>query len=270
MNTMAQRLCAWSGIACIAIFFVGFWPVAGFIPPPAPTLTGEQLARLFAEDAVRIRIGMIIALFASALLASWSAAVTAQMKRMRRRVAALAYTNLAVGALFVLEFIISLIIWESMTFRPRDPQVLLAMNDTAWLLFVAITSTPILQTLAIGTAIFLDTTDNPNPVFPRWAGYLNYWVAMLFLPGSVTVFFHTGPFAWNGILVWYLPLTVFATWMVVMSILLLRAVTAEDASHDTGAVDTDLGTQLEDLRTEVARLVAGRSREDEAKAGYPD
>ena len=34
------------------------------------------------------------------------------MKRMRGRVAALAYTNLAVGALFVLEFIISLIIWQ--------------------------------------------------------------------------------------------------------------------------------------------------------------
>ena len=232
MNTTAQRLCAWSGIACIAIFFVGFWLVAGFIPPPPPTLSGEQLSQLFTEDAVRIRLGMIISLMASALLASWSAAVTAQMMRMKRRGAALAYTNLAVGALFVLEFIISLIIWQSMTFRPRDPQVLLAMNDTAWLLFVAITSTPILQTLSIGIAIFLDTPDNPNPVFPRWAGYLNFWIAMMFLPGSITVFFHTGPFAWNGILVWYLPLTAFAVWMVTMSILVLRAIAAEDAQLD--------------------------------------
>ena len=106
------------------------------------------------------------------------------------------------------------------------------MNDTAWLLFVAITSTPILQTLSIGIAIFLDTPDNPNPVFPRWAGYLNFWIAMMFLPGSITVFFHTGPFAWNGILVWYLPLTAFAVWMVTMSILVLRAIAAEDAQLD--------------------------------------
>lgn len=245
MNTTAQRLCAWSGIACIVIFFVGFWLVAGFIPPPPPTLTGEQLAQLFTDDAVRIRLGMIISLMASALLASWSAAVTAQMLRMKRRVAVLAYTNLAVGALFVLEFIISLIIWESMTFRPRDPQVLLAMNDTAWLLFVAITSTPILQTLSIGTAIFLDTADNnPNPVLPRWAGYLNFWVAMLFLPGSITVFFHSGPFAWNGILVWYLPLTAFAVWMVVMSILVLRAVAAEDGPPNPATAESTRKEQV--------------------------
>jgi len=255
MNTTAQRLCAWSGIACIALFFIGFWPIAGFIPPPAPTLTGEQLATLFTGDAVRIRIGMIVSLFAAALLASWSAVLTAQMKRMRGRVAALAYTNLAVGALFVLEFIISLIIWQSMTFRVRDPQILLAMNDTAWLLFVAITSTPVLQTLAIGTAIFLDTRDGqPNAVFPRWVGYLNYWVAMLFLPGTVSVFFHTGPFAWNGLLTWYLPLTVFAIWMVTMSVLLLKAIDAEDAEPQSVPADTDLAEQLRELRAEVARL----------------
>jgi len=251
----AQRLCAWSGIACVVLFLVGFGLVAGFIQPPAPTLTGEQLAQLFTEDATRIRIGMIVSLFAAALLASWSAVITVQMKRMRRGVAALAYTNLAVGALFVLEFIISLIIWQSMTFRARDPQVLLAMNDTAWLLFVAITSTPVLQTLAIGTAIFLDTGDNrSDPVFPRWAGYLNCWVAMLFLPGTVTVFFHTGPLAWNGILTWYLPLSVFAVWMVIMSVLVLKAIGAQHSEPQSVSPDTDLAGQLRELRAEVGRL----------------
>ncbi len=259
MSTTAQRLCAWSGIVCIVMFLVGFGVIAGFIPPPAPTLAGQQLAQLFTQDAIRIRIGMIVSVFAAALLASWSAVITVQMKRMRRRVAALAYTNLAVGALFVLEFIISLIIWQSMTFRARDPQVLLAMNDTAWLLFVAITSTPVLQTLAIGTAIFLDTADGrSNPVFPRWAAYLNYWVALLFLPGTVTVFFHTGPFAWNGILTWYLPLSVFAIWMVTMTVLLLQAISAEDGEPQSVSADTDLAGQLRELRAEVARLAAGK------------
>jgi hypothetical protein len=125
-------------------------------------------------------------------------------------------------------------------------------------LFVAITSTPVLQTLAIGTAIFLDTADGrSDPVFPRWAGYLNYWAALLFLPGSVTVFFHTGPFAWNGILTWYLPLSVMAAWIVVMSILLLRAIAAEDIPHNTAA-EPDLAAQLRDIRAEVARLAARR------------
>ena len=129
------------------------------------------------------------------------------------------------------------------------------------MLFVAITSTPVLQTLAIGTAIFLDTRDGrPNAVFPRWAGYLNYWVAMLFLPGTVTVFFHTGPFAWNGLLTWYLPLTVFAIWMVTMSVLLLNAIDAEDAELQSVPADTDLAEQLRELRAEVARLAERKVR----------
>jgi hypothetical protein len=257
MNTTAQRLCAWSGIVCLVMFLVGFWPIAGFVPPPPPSLTGEQLGQLFTEHATRIRIGMIVSLFAAALLASWSAVITVQMKRMRRRVDALAYTNLAVGALFVLEFIFSLIIWQSMTYRPRDPQVLLAMNDTAWFLFVCITSTPMLQTAAIGTAIFLDTRDGrPDPVFPRWAGYLNYWVALLFTPGTIAVFFHDGPFAWNGLFTWYLPLAVFAIWMVTMSVLLLKAIDAEDAELEGLSADVDLTTQVRELRAEVVRLAA--------------
>jgi hypothetical protein len=259
MNTTAQRICAWSGIGCIVIFFAGFWVIAGFIPPPAPKLTGEQLEQLFTDNAVRIRIGMIVSLFASALLASWSAAITILMLRMRGRVGALAYTNLAVGALFVLEFIISLIIWQSMTYRARDPQVLLAMNDTAWFLFVCITSTPMLQTVAIGTAIFLDTRDGrPDPVFPRWAGYLNYWVAVLFTPGTIAVFFHDGPFAWNGLFTWYLPLAVFAIWMITMSALMLKAIRAEGAEPESCSTQEDLATQVQQLRAEVARLADER------------
>lgn len=259
MNSTAQRICAWSGIACIIIFFAGFWVIAGFIPPPAPKLTGEQLGQLFTDNAVRIRIGMIVSLFASALLASWSAAITILMLRMRGRVGALAYTNLAVGALFVLEFIISLIIWQSMTYRARDPQILLAMNDTAWFLFVCITSTPMLQTVAIGTAIFLDTRDGrPDPVFPRWAAYLNYWVAVLFTPGTIAVFFHDGPFAWNGLFTWYLPLTVFAIWMITMSVLMLKAISAPDAGPQSDSAGTDLAEEVHQLRAEVARLADER------------
>jgi hypothetical protein len=230
MNSTAQRMCAYSGIVCIVMFLVGFWLIAGFVPPPSPKLTGEQLVQLFTQDRSRIRFGMIVSLFASALLASWTAAITAQMKRMEGRGTALAYTNLAVGALFVLEFIFSLVIWQSMTFRMRDPQVMLAMNDTAWLLFVCITSTPALQATVIGLAIFGDKRE--TPIFPRWAGYLNFWVALLFLPGTIAVFFKDGPFAWNGLFTWYLPLAVFAIWMVTLCVLTLRAISAADHEPD--------------------------------------
>ena len=35
-NAGIQRLFAWSGVAMLAIFLIGFWPVAGFVPPSRP------------------------------------------------------------------------------------------------------------------------------------------------------------------------------------------------------------------------------------------
>jgi hypothetical protein len=259
MNAGAQRLCAWSGVACIALFFVGFWVVAGFIPPPSPRLTGEQLSALFTVDATRIRIGMMISLFAAALLASWAASITTQMRRMEGPHSALAYTNLAVGAIFVLEFVFSIIIWESMTYRPHQPDTLLAMNDTAWFLFVSITSTPALQALVMGIAVLSDK----RAIFPRWVGYFDLWVVLLFMPGTIAVFFSDGPFAWNGFLTWYLPLGVFAIWMITNSAMVLRAVAAGDGRSDpVFRDDAERDREIARIALELRRL--GSSRPDAA------
>jgi hypothetical protein len=256
MNARAQRLCAWSGVACIGLFFLGFWVIGGFIPPPSPRLTGEQLSELFTTDQTRIRIGMIVSIFASALLASWAASISTQMRRMEGPHSVLAWTNLAVGAIFVLEFIFSLIIWQSMTYRPREPDTLLAMNDTAWFLFVCITSTPALQALVMGIAVLSDRTH----VFPRWVGYFDLWVVVLFMPGTIAVFFKDGPFAWNGLLTWYVPLGVFAVWMCTNTAMVLRAVKAQEvAGPEPGPAGPDvavLAAEVRALRAELDRMSA--------------
>lgn len=251
MTATGQRLCAWSGIVFIAVFFTGFAVVAGFIPPPSPNMTGDELIQLFSDDQTRIRIGMIVSIFASVLLGSWAAVMTVQIHRMERGNSALAYTNLAMGATFILEFIISLILWQSMTFRDHGADVMTAMNDTAWFLFVAITATPALQAVVIGVAVLRDTRQ--RPVFPRWAGYLNFWVAILFMPGTITVFFHDGPFAWNGLFVWYMPLTVFFIWMVANTVLLLKAIDAQEAE---AAEPDSVAADIRRLKAELATLSA--------------
>lgn len=231
MNSNAQRWCVRSGFGLLVFFLAGFWLIAGFIPPPSPQMSGPELVQLFTEHRTRIRIGMIVCVGAAAFLASWSAAISVQIQRIERRNQVLAYTNLALGALFVLEFIFSLVIWQSMTFRPRSPEILLAMNDTAWLLFTTITSTPVLQATVIGAAILGDKRD--QPLFPRWSGYLNFWVGLVFLSGSITVFFHNGPFAWNGLMTWYVPVVVFGIWIITMSTLMLRSINNQQYGTDT-------------------------------------
>ena len=72
-------------------------------------------------------------------------------------------------------------------------------------------------------AAFIDKS--PQPVFPRWFGYANLWVVLLLLPGQMIFFFKTGPFAWNGLIAFYLAFIVFAAWFPLAFYILRKAVT---------------------------------------------
>ncbi len=95
-----------------------------------------------------------------------------------------------------------------------------------------------------GIAVLLDRRE--KPIFPRWLGYYNLWVALMFMPGTFNVFFHDGPLAWNGIIAWYMPLAVFASWLIINPIFLSRAVDtmADDAPPDVVRMRADLDQLL--------------------------
>src|ERR1700730_10953862 len=64
-----QRVCAWSGIACVTLFFVAFI-VADFIPPLAPHMSSDQVAAFYQHHATRIRIGGCVMLLSGMFYAA--------------------------------------------------------------------------------------------------------------------------------------------------------------------------------------------------------
>lgn len=82
MNTRSQLLCAWSGPAFVVFFTVGFWFVAHYLPPPSPTAGAQEIAALYREHTSQIRLGMLLMMACSALIAPFVAAIAVQMKRM--------------------------------------------------------------------------------------------------------------------------------------------------------------------------------------------
>jgi hypothetical protein len=278
VNAQILRLCAWSGLAAIVVMAVGFGAVAGFIPPPSPDDPAQETADFFNDNQSSIRFGMILSMVASALLMPFAVALTVQIRRIEGRHSPLAWINLGLGSIFVLEFIYLLFFWQTATFRDdRTPELIQAFNDMAWIPFVGLSSTLILQCIVVGVAILLDRRS--EPIFPRWAGYFNLWVALMFTPGTFNVFFKDGPLAWDGIIAFYMPIAVFVVWMCVMPWLLNRAVdqqvTEEEggvsmghgipaassghvvAEMDNGDADpttAELAAEVARLREEVARV----------------
>ncbi|MGW3953030.1 hypothetical protein ACWEKM_19415 [Streptomyces sp. NPDC004752] len=88
------------------------------------------------------------------------------------------------------------------------------------------------QATVVGVAILADK--RPTPLLPRWSAYLSFWMAFLFLPSMLLTFFKTGPgpFAWNGILSFWVAAGAFGAWFLAMTYLMVRAASRLD---DDGA-----------------------------------
>lgn len=220
-----RTACAWCGVAFTALFGAGFL-IAGFLPPPSPGEGASQLAHLYRHDATAIRIGLQIAWSSSVLFLPFVALLTILMKRAEGEFAPWAYTQLAAGVGSVIVFVIPLWNVQAAVYRAeRSPQTVQALSDLGWLPFVGGWALPATQSAALAVVILADrsTDRRAAPTFPRWAGYFNIWIALLYVPAILLPFFKSGPLAWDGVLPFWLGAAAFFGWIVVMTVLSLRA-----------------------------------------------
>ena len=221
-----QKACVWAGPVMGLLFVVGF-VIAGFFPPPSPDATATEVAALIEQNRTAIRVGIVICLASCPLLMPFLASFTIQMRRIEGLRPIMAYTQLALGALATIEFVIPYIFMLASTYRAdQSPDVTRALFDLGWFFFLGVIATFVLQLVLFGIAVLID--GRADPVFPRWLGYLNIWLALTFTPASFLVFFKTGPLAWNGVFVWWVPVCAFLLWFVPNFVYLLRAIDRDD------------------------------------------
>jgi hypothetical protein len=230
MNARSQRLCAWCGPVLAVVFFVGFWVIARFIPPPSPAESAVRVAARFREHANSIRLGLLLTMCAGVLTVPWIAAISVQLKRIEGHFSPLTYAQLGLGAALPFEFIVPIYFWEAAAFRSgRSPDIIQTLNDLGWLPFTGLIFTIVVQAVVIGVAVLADKGE--KPVFPRWSGYFGFLSALLFCPAGLDVFFKNGPLAWNGLLAWWLLVVAFFSWLVVISVLLLAAIRSQEGEE---------------------------------------
>jgi hypothetical protein len=204
-------------------FLIGFVPLAHFGPPPRPSASAPEITAMYLGNLTGIRIGCLVMMISLALIATWGVSIAAWTRRMERGVPILTYGSIAcVGAAIVIVELIPMT-WAAAAFRPDDvaPEITRAFNDFAWFLFLFTWPPFSIWCTLIATAVFTDRND--VPLFPRWIGYFNIWSALLFVPGGLMAFFKTGPFAFNGAITFYIPLSVFLIWMIIMTWAVLQA-----------------------------------------------
>ncbi len=227
MNTRSQLVCAWCSIAFAIVFTVGLWPLANFLPPMSPALSAGEIAAIYADNTLSIRFGTLFMMFGSAFMIPFLAVIATQMRRIEGENSVLTVAQISGGSIGVVVFLVATVCWTTAAFRPdRSPELIQLMNDFGWIFLLMTFGTFVVQDFAVGFTILGDKS--AEPTFPRWLGFFNLWVGVLFVPGGLLTFFKTGPFSWNGLFVWWVPFLVFFSWYLVMFVMLRGAILKQE------------------------------------------
>src|ERR1700751_4103782 len=252
MNIRVERWCIYSGLAFVVLFGIGYWAIAHLVPPPSPLKTPAEMASFYSHRTNYLRLGLLVGLAGAPLEVPFITAISRQLRRIGREVATLSVIQVAVGALGVLVLTYPFIFIEAAAFRPeRNPDVTQGLDYVAWLPLLGVFFPAVLQNMVIAVGIFLDR--RPEPILPRWLAYFNIFIALSFVPAGLLFFFKSGPFAWPGMFVWWIPAILFFVWYLVMARALLGAL-----QHEVGeTVRRDQRAPRLNLEDEDSRIVSG-------------
>tara|TARA_R110000787_G_scaffold15088_20_gene46499 strand:+ start:814 stop:1542 length:729 start_codon:yes stop_codon:yes gene_type:complete len=226
-NTAMIKAFAWSGILLVICLGVTQGLVMGFIPPPSPTLSPEELAQIFIDRKIQIRFSTFAQCICYTFYGTWAIGITMFIRRMERGLPVLTYACIANAGGGYVFFLLMPITWAMLAFRPElmDPRFIQIMNDWVWFIFILSWPPFAFFMIFIAVAIFRD--HNVPTIFPRWVAFFNLWCAVLIIPAALIEFFKTGPFAYDGMISFWFIYIVFFGWMMLMSVLVLRAANEE-------------------------------------------
>jgi hypothetical protein len=237
MNTRVQLMCAWLGPVFVVLFFVGLVPLAGFVPPPSPTASSATIASMYRDHTTAIRLGLFLMTCSTALTIPWGLTIATWTKRAEGSFSILTYTQIACIGLSSLVGVLTGLVWSVAAFRPEiSPETTRMLNDFGWFLYLFTWPPFSVWALAIGIGVLLDK--NEEPAFPRWVAYLNFWLAFLLIPAGLMLFFKTGPFAFDGVVTFWVPNVAFFGWIFVMTWLVIKAIRAEQRRQAVGRAPT--------------------------------
>jgi len=148
--------------------------------------------------------------------------IVERMRGMAHRTPVLRYCVIGVAGAAPIAFLTSTVFWLIAAFRPdRSPDLTLLCNDLAWITFTC--GVPFLVALCGFLALAIAYDDQDEPVFPPWVARFNVVIAIVLVPAGFAGLTLSGPFAWDGLVSFWVRNIAIAVWIVVMAAALRQA-----------------------------------------------
>jgi hypothetical protein len=206
---------------------VGWLAVGGFFPLHRPSAGADEIATFFRDHGIRIRLGMVIVMWGAALFIPFTATMADFVARFEGRNGPLTRMMTLAGYSNAMLTFYPPLWWIVNAYRAqqRSADLTYLLNDVAWLQFIGGVSLIMPMYGVVAVVALADTSE--NPVFPRWFGYQSIMTFLLLVPDQMLFFFKTGPFAWNGLIGFWIPLTALGSWFITIFILMRRTLLQE-------------------------------------------
>lgn len=225
-----QVIFVWWALITMLIFGASLWALMQMVPPPSAKLPAAEIAEFYRQNAQQIRIGAMITSWTSAFMVPLAIVISAQMQRFETGVPVCSMAQLIGGATMSMFLVFPPIIYGVAAFTPDRPIEITAMlHELGSLVLVTTDQYYMFQLFAI-IYFCLSREQHALSPFPRWLGWLTIFAFIVYEVGPLGFMFKRGPFAWDGLIVFWLPFVTFGTWITVTSVTLLRAIKRQRAA----------------------------------------
>ncbi|WP_336157896.1 hypothetical protein [Amycolatopsis sp. VC5-11] len=224
----------WSGPLSLAPFVAALVLLARMVPPPRPSWSAERIAEVYAGNQTGILVAAFVAIVSIALWANWAGVVIAECRSVETSSPFLTYTlTIFASAMFLITLSCPVLLGFG-AYRAGEvpPEITRLINDAFWFAAEYPYSPFAAFMVVLAIVVFSDKRD--TPVFPRWVGYFCLWCALLMFPGGMLAFFKTGPFAYDGLLAFYVLAGAYTTFTIALSVVMHKQMN-RDAARERGS-----------------------------------
>jgi len=218
------------------------------VPLKDPEWSAQQVSAWYSEHHDRILWGSVVSSWVGAFMMPILVVVAIQMARVEVGGAKVwSALSLVSGALMSLWLMLPPLFWgvAAYTANRVDPEVTTVMHELGSLTLATTDQYYVFMWVAISVLCFrAKTQEIPNNPFPRWWGYLSLWITIMFEAGAFAFIPRTGPLAWDGLLVFWSPLTLFGVWITVQSSLIFKCLRAQEAAATEDAPESSPQRQV--------------------------
>jgi len=218
----SQKLGLYSNWIFVALTAVGWLGIAHFWMPARADLSLEETKVWFTQTHhPAVIVGLTLFYIAAGFLTPGSVAFGIMLAKIEGRWPVWSYTTAVCGVFISLIVFFNACAWMVSAYRKEsEASVLQGFSDWAWFAFLL--GWIYLAAEMFATAIVELMDQRPEPMVPRWFSWLTIAGGFTVFFAGGPAFFKSGPFAYHGLLAFYLPVAIWGGYICLTTWYMLK------------------------------------------------